>query len=206
MNVHHESAEQITLVDTGESTMTGGRLEVAGYKWRNLCFTYGDGVADVDITALIAHHRMYGRLATVTVQPHSRYGALQFTENEGVYLVFGKSRRVMGVGLTVVFVLEPSVLDRIDVTIRLGTGPLRTLLQIASLPFSTTGLAAYGYATRSYVLAGLLGWPTGPLESLVMLSSSFGWTVVFCSPVTQVSKVVGFAVPQELGAQVWILP
>jgi glucose-1-phosphate cytidylyltransferase len=71
---------KVTLVDTGDETLTGGRLKrvadhIAGED--AFCFTYGDGVADVDITALIKFHRGHGRLATVTaVQPPGRYGAL----------------------------------------------------------------------------------------------------------------------------------
>jgi glucose-1-phosphate cytidylyltransferase len=82
MEVHHKYAEpwRVTLVDTGEETLTGGRLKrVASYVRGEdaFCFTYGDGVADVDVTALIAFHREHGKLATVTaVQPPGRYGLL----------------------------------------------------------------------------------------------------------------------------------
>ena len=80
--VHRSSAEpwNVTLVDTGESTMTGGRLKrVLEYLDDDeFCFTYGDGVSDIDIGALVEFHRAQGRLATVTaVQPPGRYGALQ---------------------------------------------------------------------------------------------------------------------------------
>ena len=83
MQVHQRKAEpwRVTLVDTGEGTLTGGRLKrVASHLQGEeaFCFTYGDGVADVDITGLIAFHRAHGRLATVTaVQPPGRYGALE---------------------------------------------------------------------------------------------------------------------------------
>src|SRR5471032_459962 len=82
MEVHQRKAEpwRVTLVDTGEETLTGGRLKrVADYvkDEEAFCFTYGDGVADVDISALIAFHRQHGKHATVTaVQPPGRYGAL----------------------------------------------------------------------------------------------------------------------------------
>jgi glucose-1-phosphate cytidylyltransferase len=82
MHVHHHHAEpwRVTLVDTGENTMTGGRLKrVADYLHdeNEFCFTYGDGVADINISAQIAFHRQHGKLATVTaVQPPGRYGAL----------------------------------------------------------------------------------------------------------------------------------
>ena len=83
MDVHQRNAEpwRVTLVDTGDETLTGGRLKrVAEYvkDEEAFCFTYGDGVADVDISALLAFHRQHGKRATVTaVQPPGRYGALE---------------------------------------------------------------------------------------------------------------------------------
>jgi glucose-1-phosphate cytidylyltransferase len=82
MEVHQRNAEpwRVTLVDTGDDTLTGGRLKrvqeyIEGEE--AFCFTYGDGVADIDITAEIEFHREHGRLATVVaVQPPGRYGAL----------------------------------------------------------------------------------------------------------------------------------
>ena len=80
MEEHRQKAEpwKVTLVDTGDGTMTGGRLRrVRDYLTDTFCFTYGDGVADVDVKQLIAHHRAEGRQATLTaVQPPGRYGAL----------------------------------------------------------------------------------------------------------------------------------
>jgi glucose-1-phosphate cytidylyltransferase len=82
MRVHQHNVEpwSVTLIDTGENTLTGGRLKrVAHYLQgeRDFCFTYGDGVSDVDIGSAIAFHRSHGRTATVTaVQPPGRYGAL----------------------------------------------------------------------------------------------------------------------------------
>ncbi len=86
MEVHRSSAEpwRVTLVETGETTMTGGRLKrvleyVAG---EDFCFTYGDGLADLDIGGLLAFHRERGRLATVTaVQPPGRFGALELSDD-----------------------------------------------------------------------------------------------------------------------------
>ena len=84
MKVHQRKAEpwRVTLVDTGDDTLTGGRLKrVADYVKHEeaFCFTYGDGVADIDITSLVAFHRQHGKHATVTaVQPPGRYGALNF--------------------------------------------------------------------------------------------------------------------------------
>lgn len=81
MEVHHRHVEpwRVTLVDTGERTMTGGRLKrVRGYLGdEDFCMTYGDGVSDVDIRGLIAFHRAHGKPATLTaVQPPGRFGAL----------------------------------------------------------------------------------------------------------------------------------
>ncbi|QNI83940.1 glucose-1-phosphate cytidylyltransferase [Synechococcus sp. PROS-7-1] len=119
MEVHQKKAEpwKVTLVDTGESTMTGGRLKrVRDYLGNEpFCFTYGDGVADLNIKALITHHKAHGRLATVTaVQPPGRYGALNLTDRAGVS---GFQEKPLGDGGWVsggFFVLEPDVIDRID--------------------------------------------------------------------------------------------
>jgi glucose-1-phosphate cytidylyltransferase len=119
MEVHHKKAEpwQVTLVDTGEATMTGGRLKrVRDYlDGGSFCFTYGDGVADVDVTTLIAHHRSHGRLATVTaVQPPGRFGSLQIGRDAAVEAFQEKPQ---GDGIWInggFFVLEPEVIDRID--------------------------------------------------------------------------------------------
>jgi glucose-1-phosphate cytidylyltransferase len=118
MEVHHKHAEpwRVTLVDTGEDTMTGGRLKrVADYVKNDdaFCFTYGDGVSDVDITRAIAFHRGHGKLATVTaVQPPGRYGALQMNGAQ----VEGFTEKPRGDGGLInggFFVLSPRCLDRI---------------------------------------------------------------------------------------------
>ena len=82
VQVHRSTTEpwKVTLVDTGEGTMTGGRLRrVLPYVGdEEFCFTYGDGLADVDLTSLIDYHRKQGALATVTaVQPPGRFGAVE---------------------------------------------------------------------------------------------------------------------------------
>jgi glucose-1-phosphate cytidylyltransferase len=89
MEVHQKKAEpwRVTLVDTGQETMTGGRLKrVAPYLGNDpFMMTYGDGVANVDITNLVAFHRSHGCLATVTsTQPSERFGALCFGEGDQV--------------------------------------------------------------------------------------------------------------------------
>jgi glucose-1-phosphate cytidylyltransferase len=85
MEVHHSTAEpwRVTLVDTGDDTMTGGRIKrVLPYVGDEpFCMTYGDGLADIDIGALLAFHRDHGLEATVTgVQPPGRFGALEVAE------------------------------------------------------------------------------------------------------------------------------
>ncbi len=118
MEVHRKQAEpwEITLVDTGETTMTGGRLKrVRDYvEDEPFCFTYGDGLADVDITALVSHHKKCGRLATVTaVQPPGRYGALKLGKAQNVC---GFQEKPEGDGGWInggFFILNPAVIDRI---------------------------------------------------------------------------------------------
>ncbi len=89
VEVHVQNAEpwRVTIVDTGEATMTGGRLlRVRDYVGDStFCFTYGDGLGDVNINELLAFHRRQGKAATLTaVQPPGRYGALGFTaQTEG---------------------------------------------------------------------------------------------------------------------------
>ena len=119
MEVHQQNAEpwRVTLIDTGDNSMTGGRLKrVADYvKGEDaFCFTYGDGVSDIDISAQIAFHKQHGKRATVTaVQPPGRYGAL----NMDGKLVRGFIEKPQGDGGWInggFFVLSPSCMDLID--------------------------------------------------------------------------------------------
>ncbi|MET0220726.1 MAG: glucose-1-phosphate cytidylyltransferase [Tardiphaga sp.] len=118
MEIHQKFAEpwKITLVDTGESTMTGGRLKrVAPYIGdETFCFTYGDGVSDIDISALITAHKTAGREATVTaIQPPGRYGALLIDDNAVQHF----QEKPAGDGAWInggFFVLEPSVLQYVE--------------------------------------------------------------------------------------------
>lgn len=119
MEVHHQNAEpwRVTLVDTGQNTMTGGRLKrVKKYlaPKEPFCFTYGDGVANIDITAEIAFHKKHGKLATVAaVQPPGRYGALM---REGD-TVKGFQEKPQGDGGWInggFFVLQPEVIGLIE--------------------------------------------------------------------------------------------
>jgi glucose-1-phosphate cytidylyltransferase len=118
MEVHERHAEpwRVTLVDTGDDTMTGGRLKrVAQYvkDAEAFCFTYGDGVADVDIAALVAFHQQHGKRATVTaVQPPGRYGALNM-DGESVRGFIEKPQGDGGWINGGFFVLSPNCLDLI---------------------------------------------------------------------------------------------
>lgn len=117
MKVHQNHAEpwQVTLVDTGLDTMTGGRLKrVSPYlEDEHFCFTYGDGLADVDITKLIQFHRSSKTLATVTaVQPPGRFGAL-IIEGQRV-LSFTEKPEGDGWINGGFFVLSPKVIDYIQ--------------------------------------------------------------------------------------------
>ena len=111
MHIHNRHAEpwRVTLVDTGESTATGGRLKrVRDYLGdETFCLTYGDGVADIDIPQLLDFHRSHGKLATVTaVQPPGRYGALDVQGQQ----VQGFQEKPLGDGGWInggFFVLEP---------------------------------------------------------------------------------------------------
>ena len=120
VEVHVQNAEpwRITLVDTGESTMTGGRLKRVSQYIKNeeaFCFTYGDGVSDVNISQSITFHRQHGKLATVTsVQPPGRYGAIQYNSDGQVTSFTEKPRGDGGMINGGFFVLSPKVLKLID--------------------------------------------------------------------------------------------
>jgi glucose-1-phosphate cytidylyltransferase len=118
MEVHHKHAEpwRVTLVDTGDETMTGGRLKRVEDYVRDdeaFCFTYGDGVSNVDISATLEFHRQHQKLATITaVQPPGRYGALQMRGAS----VSGFTEKPRGDGGMInggFFVLSPRCIDRI---------------------------------------------------------------------------------------------
>jgi glucose-1-phosphate cytidylyltransferase len=117
MEVHQNYVEpwRVTLVDTGQETMTGGRLlRVKEYvENETFCFTYGDGVSDVNIRALIDFHRSHGRLATITaIQPPGRYGALNL---DGRF-VTSFQEKPAGDGAWInggFFVVEPAAIDLI---------------------------------------------------------------------------------------------
>ena len=119
MEVHERRAEPwtVTLVDTGDNSMTGGRLgRVASYLKNEeaFCMTYGDGVSDVDITELLAFHKTHGKQATLTATyPPGRFGALNFEGNQ----ITEFKEKPKGDGAMInggFFVLSPKVLDRIS--------------------------------------------------------------------------------------------
>ena len=119
MEVHCQHAEpwRVTLVDTGDNTLTGGRLKrIKDYVQDDdsFCFTYGDGLSDINIEREIAFHRSHGKLATVAaVQPPGRYGALTMMED----IVQGFTEKPMGDGGYInggFFVLSPSCLDLVE--------------------------------------------------------------------------------------------
>jgi glucose-1-phosphate cytidylyltransferase len=118
MDVLQKNAEpwRVTLIDTGENTQTGGRLKrVREYlEGEDFCFTYGDGLADVNISALVTFHRSQNTLATLTaVMPPGRFGALSLDKTR----ISGFQEKPSGDGVRVnggFFVLSPKVIDYIE--------------------------------------------------------------------------------------------
>lgn len=119
MIVHEKRAEPwtITLLDTGENSMTGGRLKRVLHYLKDeeiFCMTYGDGVADINITELIEFHKSHGKQATLTsTYPPGRFGALNIVDNQ----VLKFDEKPKGDGTVInggYFVLSPKVIDRID--------------------------------------------------------------------------------------------
>ena len=117
MKVHQQNVEpwKITLVDTGETTQTGGRLKRVKEYLKNekeFCLTYGDGLSDVNIGSLIKFHRKHGKLATITgVSPQGRYGSLEVSDNKVIsFKEKPNSGDLINGGF---FVLSPDVIDLI---------------------------------------------------------------------------------------------
>jgi glucose-1-phosphate cytidylyltransferase len=140
MTVHSGKTEpwKVTLVDTGDSSMTGGRLrrvkEYLGTE--TFCFTYGDGVSDVDVSALVRFHKQQGLLATLTaVQPPGRFGAITLGDEQSTIASF--QEKPAGDGTWVnggFFVLEPDVIEFIegDSTVW-EQGPMNKLASLGQL-------------------------------------------------------------------------
>ena len=137
IEVHQKKTEpwRVTLVDTGETTQTGGRLKrVSEYIDDDFCMTYGDGVGSINITELIAFHRRHGKLATMTAaQPPGRFGALQLDE----HAVTSFLEKPTGDGGWInggFFVLSPKTLELIEGDETLWERkPLETLAQTDQL-------------------------------------------------------------------------
>jgi len=119
MEVHKKEAEpwKVTLIDTGDNTLTGGRLKRVSTYLENeeaFCFTYGDGLSDIDITKSIEFHKAHGKLATVSaVIPPGRYGSLDLDGDE----VKGFTEKPQGDGAVInggFFVLSPKVISLIE--------------------------------------------------------------------------------------------
>ncbi|MFC7702455.1 glucose-1-phosphate cytidylyltransferase [Bradyrhizobium sp. GCM10028915] len=146
MEVHQQKAEpwRVTLIDTGEDTMTGGRLRRVADFVKNeqaFCFTYGDGVSDVDISASIEFHRRHGKLATITaVTPPGRYGAMT-RSGEQVTAFVEKPSGGDGVINGGFFVLSPACIDLIaDDNVSWESYPLTQLARLGELmAFRHTG-------------------------------------------------------------------
>lgn len=119
IDFHGNAAEpwRVTLVDTGEQTLTAGRLRRVAHLLKDeetFCLTYGDGVADVDLAALIAFHRNHGKMATMTaVRPPGRFGATVL-DGDRVARFMEKPRGDGGYINGGFFVLSPGVIDLID--------------------------------------------------------------------------------------------
>ena len=139
MVVHNRKTEPwtVTMVDTGELTMTGGRLRRVASHLSNeelFCFTYGDGLADLNITAEIAFHRSHGKLATVlAVEPPGRYGALEMSGDR----VSGFAEKPRGDGASInggFFVLSPKCIELVDSDATVWeAGPLTVLAKRGEL-------------------------------------------------------------------------
>lgn len=121
VEVHNDATEpwRVTLIDTGQTTMTGGRLKrIARYVNGTFCMTYGDGLSDVDIGATIEFHRRHGKLATVTaVNPPGRFGVLDVADRRVGHISEKPDRGDAWINGGF-FVLEPKSLDYVpdDVT------------------------------------------------------------------------------------------
>ena len=139
MNVHHGNAEpwRVTLIDTGESSMTGGRLKrVREHINGTFCFTYGDGVSNVNVQELIAFHKEQKTLATLTAtQPPGRFGAICLGQEQTKITSFQEKPEGDGAWINGgYFVLEPEVIDFIadDATVW-EQEPLKKLAHLEQL-------------------------------------------------------------------------
>lgn len=126
---HQESNWTVTVAFTGETTMTGGRVFRAGryVEGERFLLTYGDGLADVDVGALVAAHEQRGRIATVTtVQPLSRFGVMD-VDGDGRVISFREKPQLAGWVNAGFFIMEPGVFRYLNAECVLETGPLAAL-------------------------------------------------------------------------------
>lgn len=136
---HEESDWSVTVADTGAATMTGGRVNKIErfVKGERFLATYGDGIADIDLKALLAFHESHGKIATMTaVQPLSRFGVLDL-DSSGSVLRFKEKPQVEGWINIGFFIFEPGVFDYLTDDSVLEEEPLRRLAadgQIAAFP------------------------------------------------------------------------
>lgn len=128
-DAHDESEWRVTVAYTGEDTLTGGRILLASKYLQDEPFlvTYGDGLADVDIRALMDFHKQSGKLATVTtVQPLSRFGVLE-VDAAGTVKYFREKPTLEGWINIGFLIMEPQALKYLDLNCSLEDGPLATL-------------------------------------------------------------------------------
>jgi glucose-1-phosphate cytidylyltransferase len=132
--IHNEVELRVTVADTGSNTMTGGRVKrIQKYVEGRFIVTYGDGLADVDITKLLKFHESHGKLATVTtVRPLSRFGVMDLDANGKVERFREKPQTddYVNAGF---FVFEPEVFDYLDEDCVLEQAPLEKLASLGEL-------------------------------------------------------------------------
>lgn len=131
---HDESDWKVTVADTGATTMTGGRVKRVGkYVDGRFMVTYGDGLADVDIAALLKFHEAHGKLATVTtIRPLSRFGVMDLS-SDGQVKQFREKPQTDDFVNAGFFVFEPKVLDYLDDECVLEQAPLEQLAREGQL-------------------------------------------------------------------------
>ena len=131
---HDESDWKVTVADTGATTMTGGRVKRVGkYIDGRFMVTYGDGLADVDIAALLKFHEAHGKLATVTtIRPLSRFGVMDLS-HDGQVKQFREKPQTDDFVNAGFFVFEPKVLDYLDDECVLEQAPLERLARDGQL-------------------------------------------------------------------------
>lgn len=132
---HEEFDWTVTVADTGESTMTGGRIKMIEkyVEGQSFLATYGDGIADIDLRALLEFHNSHGKIATMTVtQPTSRFGVVEI-DDSGIVSNFREKPKVNDWINMGYFVFEPKIFDYLEIESVLEEEPLRTLADLSQL-------------------------------------------------------------------------